>query len=88
MVYLYVLLFFVWNMCMASILTIPLYKVVCNLSYLDPSYLNSALSKEYLLYSFIDAVFSFLFEAFSNGRMIFVHCDSQNHIVNVQMNIL
>ena len=48
MVYLYVLIFLVWNMLMASVITIPLYKIVCSLSYLDYSDILLVSHKEYI----------------------------------------
>lgn len=53
MMYLYMLLFFVWNVLMASFLTIPLYKLVCNLSYIDVDGLQAITyySKEFCVYN-------------------------------------
>jgi cytochrome c oxidase assembly protein Cox11 len=47
MVYVYVSMFLVWNMLMASVLTIPLYKIVCSVSYLDNNTLSLIINKEY-----------------------------------------
>lgn len=66
-------------MLMVSIITIPLYKMVCNLSYMDQYITYFASNKEYLSPSFFNAFFVYMFDALSHVQSALLTLHTQNN---------